>query len=53
MGTLPGLGRSQEAQETRIAGLEEELKAVEVGEEGCVGRKGRRRLRCLRGSLGV
>ena len=39
IGALPGLGRSQEAQEARIAELEEELKAVEVERRVAVGER--------------
>ena len=39
IGTLPGLGRSQEAQEARIAALEEELKAVEAEWKAAVGER--------------
>lgn len=37
--TLPGLDRSQEAQEARIAELEEELKAVEVERRAALGER--------------
>ncbi|CAF9934489.1 MAG: RNA polymerase II mediator complex subunit [Heterodermia speciosa] len=36
---LPGLGRSQEVQEARIAALEEELKTVEVERKIAVGER--------------